>query len=177
MFNIITDGLSNSITLYCTEHDHYIPLDPANRHYQEVLDAIIAEGTDCFDGDIPADLQAAADTKQFNQQLAAYRTATARLAQYVVADGRAEVVESQATGEQVFDEDTMEMVDVMHDVITVTAVEAVEATVTRTVYSDDMDAEPVEETIENPVITVDVAERAEAQATVDGTPEAVVAAA
>jgi hypothetical protein len=45
------------------------------------------------------------------------------------------------------------------------------------VYSDDMDAEPVEETIENPVITTDVAERAEAQATVDATPAEVVAAA
>jgi broad specificity polyphosphatase/5'/3'-nucleotidase SurE len=40
-----------------------------------------------------------------------------------------------------------------------------------------MDAEPVEETIENPLITVDVAERADAQATVDGTPADVVAAA
>ena len=154
-----------------------IPLDPANSDYQRVLDDIILEGAACFDGDIPADLQTAADTKQFNQQLAAYTTATARLAQYIVSVGRAEVVESQATGEQVFDEDTEEMVDVMHDVITVTEVEAVEATVTRTVYSDDMDAEPTAETIENPVITVDVAERAEAQATVDGTPEAVVAAA
>ena len=177
MFNIITDELSNGQTLFCQTHNHYIPLDPANRHYQAVLDAIIAEGADCFDGDIPADLQTAADTKQFNQQLAAYRTATTRLAQYIVSVGRTEVVESQATGEQVFDEDTMEMVDVMHDVITVTAVDPVEATVTRTVYSDDMDAEPTEETIENPLITVDVAERADAQATVDGTPEAVVAAA
>ena len=150
-----------------------IPLVAANMDYQRVLDAIIAEGADCFDGDIPADLQAAADTKQFNQQLAAYKTATARLAQYIVADGRAEVVESQATGEQVWDEDTMEMVDVMHDVITVTAVEPVEATVTRLVYSDDMDAEPVEETIENPVITTDVSERATAQAVVDGTPQLV----
>lgn len=177
MFNIITDELSNGQTLFCQTHNHYIPLDPANRHYQAVLDAIIAEGADCFDGDIPADLQTAADTKQFNQQLAAYRTATARLAQYIVSVGRVEVVESQPTGEQVFNEDTMEMVDVMHDVITVTAVDPVEATVTRTVYSDDMDAEPTEETIENPLITVDVAERADAQATVDGTPEAVVAAA
>ena len=109
----------------------------------------------------------------FNWQLAAYKTATARLAQYIVADGRAEVVESQPTGEQVYDEDTMEMVDVMADVITVTAVDPVEATVTRLVYSDDIDAEPVEETIENPVITADVAERATAQAVVDGTPEAV----
>ena len=40
-----------------------IPLDPANRHYQEVLDAIIAEGADCFDGDIPAELHTAADAK------------------------------------------------------------------------------------------------------------------
>jgi len=160
--------------IYCSTHNHWIPLDPANRHYQEVLDAIIAEGADCFDGDIPADLQAAADEKQFNQQLADYRTATARLAQYVVADGRAEVTEMQPTGEQVFNEETMEMEDVMHEVITVTAIEPVEATVTRMVYSeDDPMAEPVEETIENPLITTDVAERTAAQATVDATPQAV----
>ena len=177
MFNIITDKLSNSKTLYCTEHDHYIPLDPANRHYQEVLDAIIEQGADCFDGDIPEDLQAAADEKLFNQQLAAYRTATARLAQYIVADGRAEVREMQPTGEQVWNEETMEMEDVMMEVVTVTAIEPVEATVTRMVYSeDDPMAEPTEETIENPLITADVAERAEAQATVDATPAAVVAA-
>ena len=179
MFNIITDELSNNSTLFCSTHNHYIPLDPANRHYQEVLDAIIEEGTDCFTGDIPADLQAAADEKQFNQQLAAYRTATARLAQYVVADGRAEVREMQPTGEQVFNEETMEMEDVMHEVITVTAIEPVEATVTRLVYPDDpmSDAEPTEETIENPLITTDVAERTAAQATVDATPAAVVEAA
>ena len=40
-----------------------IPLNPANRHYQAVLDAIIEQGADCFDGDIPEDLQAAADAK------------------------------------------------------------------------------------------------------------------
>ncbi len=47
----------NSDTGWC------IPDDPANRHYQEVLDAIIEQGADCFDGDIPEDLQAAADEK------------------------------------------------------------------------------------------------------------------
>ena len=160
-------------SIHKTDGHLYIPLDPANRHYQEVLDAIIEQGAACFDGDIPDDLQAAADTKQFNQQLAAYRVAVARLAQYVVADGRAEVREMQPTGEQVFNEETMEMEDVMHEVITVTAIEPVEATVTRMVYSDDIEAEPTEETIENPVITTDVAERAEAQATVDATPQPV----
>ena len=169
MFNITES------TIFCDTHNHSIPLDPANRHYQEVLDAIIAEGADCFDGDIPADLQAAADEKQFNQQLAAYRTATARLAQYVLADGREEVTEMQPTGEQVFNEETMEMEDVMHEVITVTAIDPVEATVTRLVYPDDpmSDADPTEETIENPLITTDVAERTAAQAVVDATPQPV----
>ena len=176
MFNIVTPELGEN-SIYCQTHNHYIPLDPANRHYQEVLDAIIEEGAACFDGDIPEDLQAAADEKQFNQQLAAYRVATARLAQYVVADGREEVTEMQPTGEQVFNEETMEMEDVMHEVITVTAIDPVEATVTRLVYSDDMDAEPTEETIENPLITVDNAERAAAQAVVDATPQAVAIAA
>jgi len=40
-----------------------IPPDTANRHFQQVLDAIIEQGADCFEGDIPADLQAAADAK------------------------------------------------------------------------------------------------------------------
>ena len=173
-FNIITDELSDSQTLFCSTHNYYIPLDPANRQYQEVLDAIILQGADCFTGDIPTDLQAAADAKLFAQQLADYKTATARLAQYIVSAGRTEVTESQATGEQVWDEDTMAMVDVMHDVITVTEVEAALATVTRWVYDeDDHMAEPTEETIENPLITTDVAERTAAQAVVDATPQPV----
>ena len=180
MFNYVNDNspMGNVSTVFCSTHNRSIPMRPANRHYQEVLDAIIAEGAACFDGDIPADLQAAADEKQFNQQLAAYRTATARLAQYVLADGREEVREMQPTGEQVFNEETMEMEDVMHEVIVQTAIEPLEPTVTRLVYSeDDPMAEPTEETIENPLITTDVAERTAAQATVDATPVAVVAAA
>jgi len=174
MFNIITDELSTGQTLYCQTHNTIIPLDPANRHYQEVLDAILEQGADCFANEISAELQAAADEKQFNQQLADYRVAVARLAQYIVADGREEVTEMQPTGEQVFNEETMEMEDVMHEVITVTAIEPVEPTVTRWVYSeDDPMAEPTEETIENPLITTDVAERTAAQATVDATPQPV----
>ena len=175
MYSIITDELSNNQTLFRSPHNHFIPLDPANRHYQECLDAIILEGADCFTGDIPAELQTAADAKLFAQQLADYRVATARLAQYVVAEGRNQVTESQPTGEQVFNEETMEMEDVMMEVVTVTAIEPVEATVTRWVYPDDpmSEEEPTEETIENPLITNDVAERAAAQAVVDATPQPV----
>ena len=158
--------------VHCQTHNLYIPLDPANRHYQEVLDAIIEQGSDCFDGDIPAELQAAADAKLFAQQLADYKTATSRLEEYIVSVGRAEVTESQATGQQVWNEDTRAMVNVMHDVITVTAIAAVDATVEETSY--DMDtATSTTSTITNPVITTDVAERAAAQTVVDATPQPV----
>lgn len=50
--------------IYCTTKEMSIPLDPANSDYQAVLDAIIEQGADCFDGDIPADLQTAADNKK-----------------------------------------------------------------------------------------------------------------
>ena len=109
----------------------------------------------------------------FAQQLAAYKQAVARLEQYVVADGREELTETQATGEQVFNEDTMEMDDVMHEVIVQSAIEAVEPTVEVTTYSDDIEAEPTVETVTNPLIVTDEAERAEAQGVVDGTPNEV----
>jgi len=167
MFNITED------TLFCSTHNHYIPLDPANRHYQEVLDAIIAEGADCFDGDIPADLQAAADEKQFNQQLAAYRAATARLAKYRLADGRPELTEMQPTGEQVFNEETGEMEAVMAEIIVQSAIDPLEATVEQTTYDDEGNA--TTETVDNPLIVADDAERAAAQAVVDATPDDVKA--
>ena len=42
-----------------------IPLDPANRHYQAILDHI-NDGGAAFGGSIPAGLQAAADNKRGN---------------------------------------------------------------------------------------------------------------
>lgn len=45
-----------------------IPLDPANSDYQKVLDDIIEQGADCFEGDIPEELQAAADAKAATQE-------------------------------------------------------------------------------------------------------------
>jgi len=108
----------------------------------------------------------------FNQQLADYRVAVARLAKYIVADGRAEVTEMQPTGEQVFNEETMEMEDVMHEVIVQTAIDPLEPTVEQTTY-DENGENPVTTNIENPLITTDNAERAAAQAVVDATPQAV----
>ena len=107
----------------------------------------------------------------FNWQLQEYGTAVARLAQYIVADGREEVGEMQPTGETVWNEETGDYSNVLERVITVTAVEPVSATVEVTTYDDD--GEATVETVENPVITKDVSERATAQAVVDVTPQAV----
>jgi hypothetical protein len=109
----------------------------------------------------------------FAQQLAAYKAAIHRLEQYIVADGREEVTEMQAMGEQTFNEETGEMEDVLHEVVVQTAIEPLEPTVEQTVYSDDIDAEPTVEVVTNPLIVQDEAEREAAQAVVDGTPDAV----
>jgi len=121
-------------------------------------------------GDVPQELLDAAATKLFTAQLAAYKQAIHRLEQYIVADGREEVTEMQPTGEQVFNEDTMEMDDVMHEVVVQSYIEPLEPTVEVTTYSDDIDAEPTVETVTNPLIVTDEAERAAAQAVIDITP-------
>ena len=104
----------------------------------------------------------------FNWQLLEYRKATARLARYIVADGRAEVSEEQGTG--TYDDDGNE---VMESVLVQTAIEPLEDTVEKLVYSDDPDVEPTTETVSKPLIVADTEERAAAPAVVDSTPAAV----
>jgi len=146
----------------------------SNSAYQAMREDVIANAGAALDVDVPDWLQADADQTLFDRQLADYRVAVARLEQYIVADGRAEVTEEVVIGQE-WSEETGEMTDVTETQVTVTAIEPVEATVERIVYADDpmVDAEPTEETIENPLITKDNEERAAAQAVVDATPQAV----
>ena len=123
-------------------------------------------------GDVPQDILDAAANKLFAQQVQAYVSATARIAQYILSVGREEVVESLPTGEQVWNEETFEMDDVTADVVVVTAVEPLEATVEVTTYA--MDEDPVTETVANPLIVTDVEERTAAQAVIDATPTEVI---
>ena len=104
-------------------------------------------------------------------QLQEYTTATARLAQYVLSVGRTEVTEEVVIG-QGLDEVTEELVDATETQITVTAIDPVDATVEQTTY--DADGVATTSTVENPLITADVAERATAQAVIDATPQAVI---
>lgn len=88
--------------------------------------------------------------------------ANARLAQHVLLDGQAEVREMQPTGEQVFNEDTMEMEDVLVEVVVKREIEPVEEFVEQAVYSDEYDAEPTVELVRNPLVVQDEEERAKA---------------
>ena len=66
------------------------------------------------------------------------------------------------TGEQVFNEDTMEMEDVLVEVVVKREIEPVEEFVEQTVYSDEFDAEPTVELVRNPLVVHDEEERAKA---------------
>ena len=120
-----------------------------------------------------ADHAVNAESNTFNHQLVAYNDAVARLEKHVLLDGQAEVREMQPTGEQVFNEETMEMEDVLEEVVVKPEIEPVEEFVEVTVYGDDPEAEPTVEQQRNPVVIQDEAEREQAQAIVDGASEAV----
>jgi len=164
---------NSSITAIIDGEEMSVPLDLANRHYAAIIEATAYDGS-LWGESVPEPLATIAAEWLFNKQLQDYTTAVTRLAQYIVADGREEVTEMQPTGEQVWNEETEQMEDVMHEVVVQTAIDPVEPTVERTVYSDDPMAEPTVETIENPLITQDNAERAEAQAVIDATPQPVI---
>jgi len=118
----------------------------------------------------------------FNKQYNDYSNAIARLAQYQVALGREQVTEMQnteehkvdANGEFMFDEQG-NPIYVQQEVVLVTAIEPVEATVEIKVSDENNpEAEPTIQTIENPLITKDNEERANAQSVVDATPQEVI---
>jgi len=146
-----------------------IPLDPANSDYQKILDDIIEQGADCFEGDIPTDLQDAADAKQFAQQVEAYKTAKARVAQYQLSVGIPESTQTIVTGEA-WNEEAGEMQDVTETVVT-PAIEPLDATVE--VTTQEMGEDPVTTTVANPLIVKDDEERTAAQDIINNTPQAV----
>jgi hypothetical protein len=126
-----------------------------------------------FMADFSADHAVNVESNTFNHQLVAYNDAVARLEKHVLLDGQAEVREIQPTGEQVFNEESGEMEDVLQEVVVKREIEPVEEFVEVTVYGDDLEAEPTVEQQRNPVVIQDEAEREQAQAIVDGASEAV----
>lgn len=158
----------------------------------EQLDKIFHQGIDAWKADIQAikdahpkavidtdTLEARKSQALSDYQLKKYTEAQTRLAQYIVADGRAEETKMQDGPNQLTDSDGMPQFDSdgspiyeQVEVITVTAIDPVAATITETQYDSDMTATEVE--VANPLITKDSEERATAQAIVDSTPQPVI---
>jgi hypothetical protein len=168
-YSFITSDMGET-SLYCSSTEKFVPLDPANSDYQRVLDDIIEQGADCFTGDIPTDLQTAADSKQFAQQVEAYKVAKARVAQYQLSVGVPESSETIVTGQEM-NMETGEMQDVTETFV-IPAIEPLEATVEVTTH--EMGEDPVTTTVANPLIVKDNEERAAAQAIIDATPGPVI---
>jgi hypothetical protein len=167
MYEIINDDKDGGILcIVCDTPNCSIPLAEGNSDYQKVLDDIIEQGADCFEGDIPTELQTAADAKQFAQQVEAYKIAKARVAQYQLSVGVPESSETIVTG-QAWNEEAMEMQDVTETIVT-PAIEPLEATVE--VTTQEIDEDPVTATVTNPLIVKDNEERAAAQAIINATP-------
>ena len=216
----ITSVKIRELSSYLVNGNMYVPNDPANRHYQLILDWInegnLPEGTDIIEpdyvalrtgpegyaptgeqlgmiadgiqaahvaevkakfpktitggttiGEVPQELLDAAADKLFAQQLAAYKTATARLAEYQLSIGVPESSETIVVGQE-WNEEAMEMQDVMETIVT-PAIEPLVATVE--VTTQELDKQTVTTTVANPLIVKDDEERAAAQSVVDATPD------
>jgi len=133
-------------------------------------------------GDVPAWVQEEADARLLEKQTRDYAKAVERLARYRLADGRAEVRTEVIVDREIVLDDNGNFVlddeynqtyrDVTEEIVTLPEIEALPANVT--VISMDEDANHVETEVANPAIVKDDAERAEAQAVVDATPQAVI---
>lgn len=65
-YTTIVSEVSGAQSILCVDTGLHIPLYPANRHFQQVLDAIIEQGAECFEGDVPQDLLDAAEAKRLS---------------------------------------------------------------------------------------------------------------
>ena len=130
-------------------------------------------------GEVPAWVQEEADAWLVEKQTREYSESVVRLAQYRLADGREEVREDivideeavlDENGNPTFNEETGEQImqDITENVVTVTAIDPLPATITQ------VDMEGNETEVPNPAIVRDDEERAAAQAIIDATPQAVI---
>lgn len=133
-------------------------------------------------GDVPAWVQEEADAWLLEKQTRDYAEAVERLARYRLADGRAEVRAEVIVDREIVLDDNGDFVlddeynqtyrDVTEEIVQSNAIEALPENVTN--ITMDEDGNTVETEVANPAIVKDDAERAEAQAVVDATPQAVI---
>tara|TARA_Y100000296_G_C5162568_1_gene252701 strand:+ start:1507 stop:2028 length:522 start_codon:yes stop_codon:yes gene_type:complete len=106
------------------------------------------------------------ENNTFNWQLSEYRKATARLEKCRLADGKPEETIETPAGQ--YDDEGNEIMDVT----VIAAIEPLDAQVEETTYDEEGNVTGTT-MVDNPLIVQDDAERAAAQAVVDGTPDEV----
>ena len=134
-------------------------------------------------GPVPAWVQEEVDTFLHNKQLSDYSDAIKRLSKFIVSEGLDEVKQNvvlftedvlNELGEATYDEQGNKITtDITEEVVVTHAVSAEPLNITNETYNVAT-GETTVETIENPAVTQDNAERAEAQAVVDATPQSVI---
>ena len=146
-----------------------IPFDLVNTDYMRFFDDINEHGTSIVDGELPESILTAAAERKFQQQLNAYKNAVARLAKYILSEGRPEVKGMRPNGEKTLNPETLEYEDVLVESIIQTAIDPLPATI------EILEGYPeaVLVTVPNPAIVQDETQRAAAQAIVDATPQEV----
>lgn len=166
----------------------------------EQFDKIFHEGIDAWKVEIQAikdahpkaevdtvELETRKSTALFNHRLEKYEQAIARLNQIQLSQGQSEIMETVVVGQRqalveegenaglpLYDPDTNEKVyeDITESLVTQKYIEPLPATITTSVIDEDGNTSTQE--IPNPVIVKDDAERAEAQAIIDATPQSVI---
>ena len=164
----------------------FVPNDPANRHYQAILDWInegnTPEGPDVIEPDYVALRTGPEGYAPIHEQLAMQTDGTWDAH---IADVKTRFPKTITGGTTIGDVPTeliaaadaklfsQQLADYIEATVRLAreAIDSVDATVEQTTYDEDDVATTT--TIENPLITQDNAERAAAQAIVDATPQAV----
>ena len=125
---------------------------------------------DTYMDGVEADTDTNRANNEFNWNLEQYRKAVLRLEQYELSVGVPESSEEVPTGETTYNEETGETTEVTETVVT-PAIEPLEATIE--VVNVDDEGNETTETVDNPLIVQDVAERAQAQSIIDNSSEEV----
>jgi hypothetical protein len=154
-----------------------IPHDNLPARLLDVVQALGHVSYEAFAMGWEADNFVNGENNLFNHQLVAYRAAQARLARYHLVDGQPEAAEEQQAideqGQPVFDEETGE--PVMEAVVVQAVIEPLPAEIEQSVYDETTGEQTGTIMVPNPAVVQDDAERAAAQAVIDGTPTAVIA--
>jgi len=153
-----------------------IPHDNLPARLLDVVQALGHVSYEAFALGWEADNFVNGEHNRFNHQLVAYRAAQTRLARYRLADGRPEAAEEQQAideqGQPVFNEETGE--PVMETIVVQAVIDPLPAQVEHAVFDETTGEQTGTEMVVNPAVVRDDAERAAAQAVIDGTPTEVI---